>query len=284
MKQYDLIIIGGGAGAFAAAIRANELEVKTVIINAGLPIGGTCVNVGCVPSKTLLWAGELLHTAKHHDIPGVELEVKNFDFQKVVEDERALVEHLRVEKYEKVLKNLEHVTLIEGRATFTSSNEVEVNGEKLSAEKFVIAVGSTANVPPIEGIKEVGYLSHIEALKLKQQYMKSVTHTRPWGSFIEFTKNKLSTVKIIIVKEGEELSLQYHKNREEFWRVLSSTPTVAIGDEEIVVKEGDEFFVKAGEKHRISAKSQEVQILEISFGQFNEDDIVRIKDKYGRVN
>ena len=115
MNKFDLIIIGGGAGAFAAAIRANELKAKTAIINAGLPIGGTCVNVGCVPSKTLLWAGEIMHTAKHHDIPGIELEIKNFDFQKVIEDERALVEHLRVEKYEKVLKNLEHVTLIDAK-------------------------------------------------------------------------------------------------------------------------------------------------------------------------
>jgi len=82
MQKFDLIIIGGGAGAFAAAIRANELKAKTVITNAGLPLGGTCVNVGCVPSKTLLHAGEILHHAKHHGIPGIELEVKNFDFQK----------------------------------------------------------------------------------------------------------------------------------------------------------------------------------------------------------
>jgi len=58
MEKFDLIIIGGGAGAFAAAIKANELKAKTLLVNKGLPLGGTCVNVGCVPSKTLLWAGE----------------------------------------------------------------------------------------------------------------------------------------------------------------------------------------------------------------------------------
>jgi len=169
MKNFNLIIIGGGAGAFAAAIRANELKTKTALINAGLPIGGTCVNVGCVPSKTLLWAGEILHHAKHHGVPGVELEVKNFDFQKVVRDELSLVERMRQEKYEKVLKNLEHVTAIEGKAKFVSETEVEVNGEKLSAEKFIIATGSTANVPPIEGIRETGFVTHIEALKMDKQ-------------------------------------------------------------------------------------------------------------------
>jgi len=169
VKKFDLIIIGGGAGAFAAAIRADELKAKTAIINAGLPLGGTCVNVGCVPSKTLLWAGEIMHHAKHHGIPGVDIEIKSFDFQKVVQDELSLVEKLRQEKYEKVLKYLENVTVIEGRAVFASSNEIEVNGEKLSADKFIIAAGSTANVPPIENIREVGYVTHIEALKLKKQ-------------------------------------------------------------------------------------------------------------------
>ena len=70
MQKFDLIIIGGGAGAFVAAIRANELKAKTAIVNAGLPLGGTCVNVGCVPSKTLLRAGEILHHAKHHGAEG----------------------------------------------------------------------------------------------------------------------------------------------------------------------------------------------------------------------
>ncbi len=169
MSTYDLVIIGGGAGAFAAAIRANELKAKTALINKGLPLGGTCVNVGCVPSKTLLWAGEILHTAKYHNIAGIELEVKKFDFQQIIKDELSLVERLRQEKYERVLKNLEYVTFIEGKAAFASPTEVEVNGEKLTAKKFIVAAGSTANVPPIEHIREVGYITHIEALKLKKQ-------------------------------------------------------------------------------------------------------------------
>ncbi len=169
MKTFDLIIIGGGAGAFGAAIRANELQAKTAMINAGLPLGGTCVNVGCVPSKTLLYAGEIMHLARNHGIPGIELDVKKFDFQKVVQDELALVETLRNEKYNKVLKSLEHVTFLEGMAKFVSQHEVEVSGETFRAEKFIIAAGSTASVPPIEGIREAGFVTHIEALKLEKQ-------------------------------------------------------------------------------------------------------------------
>ena len=167
--KYDIIILGGGASAFASAIKANELKMKTAIINSGLPAGGTCVNVGCVPSKLLLHAGEVLHMAKNHGVPGIELEVKSFNFNKVVEDELKIVEGFRNEKYEKVLANLKYVTYIEGEASFSGEKEVEVNGEKLTADKFIIATGSTANVLEIEGIKDVGYVTHIEALKLKEQ-------------------------------------------------------------------------------------------------------------------
>jgi len=166
--MFDLIIIGGGAGAFAAAIRANELQAKTVMINAGLPLGGTCVNVGCVPSKRLLRAGELLHLVQNHEIPGIELAVKKFDFRTLIEDELDLVSRMRQEKYAKVLAGLEEVTLLEGYAKFISDTEVQVNGETLSAGKIIIATGSKAVVPPIEGIEETGYITHIEALKLQQ--------------------------------------------------------------------------------------------------------------------
>ncbi len=169
MENFDLIIIGGGAGAFASAIKANELGAKTLLVNRGLPLGGTCVNVGCVPSKTLLFAGEVMHLAKNHNIPGIDIEVKNFNFQKVIQDELDLVTKLREEKYEKVLKNLENVTHIEAKAKFVSENEIEADGKRYTADKFVIAAGSTATPPPVSGIKETGYITHIEALKLQNQ-------------------------------------------------------------------------------------------------------------------
>lgn len=169
IKKFDLIIIGGGAGAFAAAIRADELKAKTALINSGLPLGGTCVNVGCVPSKTLIHAAEVLYRSQNHGIPGIELGLKNFDFQKVVQDELSLVEKLRQEKYEKILPYLKNITVFERKAVFISKNEVEVNGEKLIADKFIIAAGSTATVPPIENIHEIGFLTHVEALQLQKQ-------------------------------------------------------------------------------------------------------------------
>lgn len=113
--------------------------------------------------------------------------------------------------------------------------------------------------------------------------MKSETIIRPWGSFIQFTHNETSTVKIIIVKPGEELSLQYHTKRKEFWRILSGNPIVTIGEEKIHATTGQEFVISEKVQHRINGGETGTEILEISTGTFDEDDIIRIEDRYGRA-
>jgi len=105
---------------------------------------------------------------------------------------------------------------------------------------------------------------------------------RPWGNFEQFCKNKKCTIKIITVNPNERLSLQYHKNRDEFWKVISGKGAVVIGNKEIECKEGDEFFIKKGTNHRIITKSSTMKLLEISFGNFDEKDIIRLEDKYNR--
>lgn len=166
MNQYDLIIIGGGAGAFAAAIKANELKAKTALINAGLPLGGTCVNVGCVPSKTLLKIGEIAYYGNHgfKSISG-KLSV---DFGKAIKEELEMVDKMRHDKYVEVLANLKNVIHYEGKAKFVSKNELEVNGRILHGEKFVIATGSVARPVTLKGLENVPYITHIDALKLKK--------------------------------------------------------------------------------------------------------------------
>lgn len=169
METHDLIILGGGAGAFAAAIKANELGARTLMVNHGLPLGGTCVNVGCVPSKNLIEAGVLLYHSQHRGFGGIKLRQESFDFGKTIQEELDLVAELRHEKYEQVLEGLEHVKLLEGKARFVAPNEIEVDDQRYRAKQFVIATGSTVTAPPIKGLKETGFLTHIEALANKRQ-------------------------------------------------------------------------------------------------------------------
>jgi mercuric reductase len=168
MASFDLVILGGGTAAVAAATQADEMGATVAVVNSGLPLGGTCVNVGCVPSKALLHAAEVLHLARNHGIPGLAFDVKELDFARIVQGEQDLVKALRYQKYEAVLPELANVTVIDGWARFLGPRQVAVNDDVLDAGKVIIATGSTATIPPIPGLRDVDYLTHVEALALKE--------------------------------------------------------------------------------------------------------------------
>lgn len=106
---------------------------------------------------------------------------------------------------------------------------------------------------------------------------------RPWGSFDRFTKNESSTIKLIRVNPLQEFSLQYHEHRGEFWHVVAGSGTATDGETVREVKEGDEIEIPVGTLHRLSAGPQGITILEIALGDFDEGDIVRVADDFGRV-
>ncbi len=104
---------------------------------------------------------------------------------------------------------------------------------------------------------------------------------RPWGNFKLFTENKKCTVKILELKPKQELSLQYHKKREEMWYFLDKA-MVQLGKKKFRVKPGEIIKIQKKKPHRIISGLRKARILEVSFGDFSEKDEVRIEDKYGR--
>ncbi len=112
--------------------------------------------------------------------------------------------------------------------------------------------------------------------------MEIVKVKRPWGKFERYALNKKCTVKVLEVRPFKRLSLQSHKHRDEFWKILSGKAVVTIGEKRKSADEGKMFLLKKGTKHRIEAKSKKVVFLEISFGDFDEHDEVRYDDDYGR--
>jgi len=117
--------------------------------------------------------------------------------------------------------------------------------------------------------------------------MSLLTHCnhddRPWGSFDRFTQNELSTVKIITVSPNKRLSLQKHAHRSEFWHIISGSGIVTINDTEYPSEINDEFEIPIATAHRIKANEKGIVFLEIALGDFNEDDIVRLSDDFGRA-
>jgi mercuric reductase len=170
--HYDFAILGQGSAAFAAAIKANELGIKTAMVGAkatpGTEIGGTCVNVGCIPSKRLITVGTLFHKGANNPFEGIRYGKGSINFKRIIQEKNALIRKFRKDKYVDVLKNLANVTYHRNNGRFVSRNEVKAGNKTLRAEKFLIATGARANVPPIEGIDEIDYLTNEEALSLEK--------------------------------------------------------------------------------------------------------------------
>lgn len=172
--KYDLVIIGYGAGGFSAMIKASELsegKITIALIGRG-PLGGTCVNVGCVPSKYLLEISNEFFYSKKNKFPGIKLKGAELNFEEVMNSINELVGELRKEKYVNVVRMYDNVNLIEGNAKFISHNEIEVetgNGKKvIKGDKFIIATGSRPAIPPIEGLNEVGFLTSDDIWNLRR--------------------------------------------------------------------------------------------------------------------
>ena len=162
--SYDLAIVGSGAAAFSAAIRARDAGARVVMIERGT-IGGTCVNVGCVPSKTLLRAGEIYHLAGHHPFAGIATSGGQVRMDRLTAHKDELVADLRQGKYEDLIGDYGW-ELVRGEAAFADANTLEVGGRLIQAGAFLIATGARPAVPEIPGLTETGYLTSTTALGL----------------------------------------------------------------------------------------------------------------------
>ncbi len=166
-SNYDVAVIGAGSAGFSAAITAAEDGVQVALIGYGT-IGGTCVNVGCVPSKALIRAAESLHTAHSADrFEGIEVSARVTDWRATVKQKQALVDDLRKAKYSDVLPAHNSVAYIEGEAMFSDNGALTVNGADINAKKIIIATGARPALPSIQGIDEVPYLTSTTALELE---------------------------------------------------------------------------------------------------------------------
>jgi mercuric reductase len=173
-NRFDLVIIGGGAAAFSAALKAETFNIKTAVVERGV-VGGTCVNVGCVPSKNLLGAGEVLYHISNPSYSSISpCHEYDFDFLKTIRQKDNLVRYLRKQKYYDVLSSLENVKSIEGEASFLTVNTIKIRNDNnnprvVEAKKFIVATGSSIYILPISGIENIDYLTNNEALSLDKK-------------------------------------------------------------------------------------------------------------------
>ncbi len=164
----DIVVIGSGGGAFAAAIRAAERGARVTMIERGT-LGGTCVNVGCVPSKILLRAAELNHRRRHHPFAGLPTGGGAVARPALLGQLQNRVEELRQDKYERILAETDGIDLIRGDARFIDAGTLSVhpvNGETLhlAPDRILVATGASPTVPPISGLAETPWWTSTDAL------------------------------------------------------------------------------------------------------------------------
>lgn len=166
-QQPEIIIIGSGSTAFAAALRAQERGAASIMIERSA-LGGTCINWGCIPSKTLIHAALFRHEAKLGERLGLGALSQALNFPLLDSHKLDVVQRLRETKYLDVLNNVPGLTLIKGMASFTAPDAVRVGERKFSGSRFLIAAGGIPRVPPIAGLEETPFLTSKSALMLKK--------------------------------------------------------------------------------------------------------------------
>ncbi|MGH8030935.1 MAG: bifunctional organomercurial lyase/mercury(II) reductase MerBA [Luteimonas sp.] len=164
---FDLAVIGAGSAGFSAAITAVDQGARVALIGNGT-IGGTCVNIGCVPSKTLIRAAETLHNARAAArFAGITADAGITDWHATIQQKDALVAELRRAKYSDLLPAYKDIAYREGSAHLIEGG-VEVDGQRIATRKIIIATGARPAVPTIPGIEAVPYLTSTTALELAE--------------------------------------------------------------------------------------------------------------------
>ena len=171
MSVFDVAIIGSGPGGYVAAIRCSQLGMKTALIEKYSTLGGTCLNVGCIPSKSLLDSSHHFEDAtKHFSEHGIEIKgVVNIDFKKMIERKAQVVE--QTTKGIDFLMGKNNIEVFHGLASFIDANKIEINGNKkitIESKKIIIATGSKPGILPFIELDKERIITSTEALKLKE--------------------------------------------------------------------------------------------------------------------
>ena len=166
-EELDLLIIGAGSAGFAAAIKATELGAQVAIVERGA-LGGTCVNVGCVPSKTLIRAAESHHHAGYSAFAGIRTKNEPPDFRTVIEQKAKLVAELQRAKYWDVLAAYPSIMLMKGAARFRPDGTVEVDGAPVRTKRVLLSTGASPWAPPIPGLSDTPFLTSTTLMELEE--------------------------------------------------------------------------------------------------------------------
>lgn len=166
--EYDLAVIGGGSGGYAAARTAASLGLKTVVIEGAEEIGGLCILRGCMPTKALLQSAEVAHIAQKAHVWGIDIPQVHVNFAKVMARKNFLIDDFAGFRREQLTRG-DRFQFIQAKAKFLDPHTLALSdGSKLSARHFLVSTGSRVSPSPIGSLMDVGYITSDDVLKLSK--------------------------------------------------------------------------------------------------------------------
>lgn len=283
--KYDLIVIGSGAGMNVAA-SAVDYGMKVAVIDKD-PLGGTCLNRGCIPSKVLIYPADVIQVIKDAKAVGVNAKIENINFNLIRKRMWNTVLEGRHEM-ELGVKQDPRITFYPSKAHFVSDNTLEVSNHTINAEKIVIAIGARPNIPKIEGLNEVGFLTNETIFSIKKPPTSLViigggyiaSELGHFFSSIGVHVTIIGRNPKLVPQEEPEISSLLKMKMSESMKILSNNEPISVkmkNDEKLVVTRDlatgrteniacQEILVAAGVKPNTDLLSPEKSGVDISSG------------------
>ncbi len=274
--DYDFIVIGGGAGNKVASYASGE-GYSVALFEPG-PIGGTCLNRGCNPSKMLVHHANILDTIREAGRFNIDASVENVDFESITREVEETFSKIADQMLEGK-KNDPNLDLYRTRAKFSGEHEVEFNGEKITGEKIIVAAGSRPIIPnAIEGLNDVDYLTSAEAMFLDEQPEHLIILGGGYiaaelGYFFELAGTDVTLIEMeenLLPNEDNEISKKYTKIAKKRHDVLTSHKVTK------VTKTGEIFTVQAENSKGETVKIEGDDIL-VALGRRPNSDTLNLQ-------
>ncbi|MDD1757295.1 MAG: dihydrolipoyl dehydrogenase [Methanotrichaceae archaeon] len=277
MKQYDVIVIGSGAGSLIVD-EALEKGLKVALVDKG-PLGGTCLNLGCVPSKMLIYPADRIVEIQEARKLGIVAEIKSIDFASIMERMRKS----RRESQEYIMKGIkepEDLDFYENEGHFVEDYTMAINGETIRGKKIFIASGSRLLIPPIKGVDSIDYLTNENVLELKERPNSLIIIgggyiAVEYAHFFAAMGTKVTIIEMLgRIAQSEEPEISELLEKEMKKRMDVYTNTLA---EEIMK---GEVGVKVATKNKVSGEAREfsAEKIMIAVGRRSNADLLKVEN------
>lgn len=275
MNKFDVIVIGSGSGLDVASAAARK-GLEVALIEKG-PLGGTCLNRGCIPSKMLIHRADIAQTIKNSEKFGIEAEIANIDFSSIVKEVNDEVKS-DAKSIEKAWRESKPHRLYKKEGKFIGKKTLKIGNEKIRGDKIIVAAGARPFIPPIEGIDDVDYITSKEALKLKKRPEHLVIIGGGYiAAELGHFYGSLGTEVTIIGRNENLIGREDIEISEKFTELFKEKYNVKTGYEaKEVWQKGDEIFVKAENKEGDEIVTSGDQLL-MATGRRPNTDILEVE-------